>query len=125
VKRVYWVTSPEYDVYIDYFPEFGSGPRGTTEDWLEVEASSKREAVSIAVKQWLAERRERYALDDNWSSSRKADGLCPFTGVRAEIAACPHGTEMPLGFYGDGWEDQHDEWWCDQCRADWLNDVAA
>ena len=118
--QVYFVTSPEYDCYIDYVPEFGTGPRGTTRDWKEIVATSKREAVSIAVREWLAERRDRYALDDNWCSTQRADGLCPFTGIRAELAVCGHGVKQPADKSWLTFDPDCDEWWCSECHAEFL-----
>lgn len=111
--KVYWVETPEYETYLDYFPEFGTGPRGTVRDFLEVQAHTKRQAVSIAVNQWLAAGKEKYSYDPYYAVGRKQDGLCPWTGIRAEEAKCSHGVPMPVDFDGD--------FWCDECQKDWDN----
>ncbi len=108
----YFVTSPDY-TYTEYIEGLYGGPQYTVNDFEQVQARTKREAVSIAVKTWLAEK--RYG-DENWSQSQRSDGLCPFTGVRAEVAVCEHGVEMPLGFA--------DDFWCDQCQTQYDAECA-
>src|SRR5437867_69300 len=97
-------------------------------DWEQCQAETAREAISIVVRQWLdpwvtcpvchgvAEvpdanflchkcRGKGVVRDpwkrDNYCLGRKLDGLSPWTGIRAEIAVCPHGVEMPLDFADD------------------------
>jgi hypothetical protein len=120
--RVWWVTSPTYS-YIEYVPgmEPPCGPTYDTTDWVEVTAATRREAVTIAVKGWLAEK-NRWS-EQNWCQQQRADNASPFTGVRAEPAECPHGAEVPVGYWDDGWEDEHDEWWCDVCRQEWADEA--
>jgi hypothetical protein len=107
----WFVTSPEY-TYVEIVCEYG-GPSYSTRDWEQVQARTAREAVSIAVKKWLA----APGYEDNWCRYQRADGKSPFTGIRAEIARCEHGVEMPLGF--------SDDFWCDECQARWDAETAA
>lgn len=74
---LWFVVSPQYS-YTEVLLDDGTGPSYPTCDYAEVEAGTRREAVSLAVKQWLSER------GDSWPARQKSDGLCPFTGVRAE-----------------------------------------
>jgi len=111
-KHVYEVVTPTYtvmEIVID-----NMGPTYDIKDWTSVEASSKREAVQIAVREWLNEK--CLYNEANYVQSRKKDGLCPWTGIRAEILKCPHGVEMPVGF--------SDDFWCAQCEADWKTEVS-
>ena len=137
----WFVTTPEYETVEDRID--GYTLYGTGRDWEQVQARTAREAVQIAVREWLdpwvtclrcagsgggddgplrcitcwgrgivRDPMKR----DNYCASRKADALCPWTGVRADIAECPHGVEMPLGF--------EDDFWCDECQAEWDRECA-
>ena len=140
-EHMYWVTTPEYQTVEDRIDHYTLYGRGT--DWECVRASSAREAVRVQVRVWLdpwvtchkchgvAEVPDAHFLcstcrgrgvvrdpwkRDNYCLGRKLDGLCPWTGVRAEVARCDHGIEMPLDF--------EDDFWCDQCRAQCEADEA-
>jgi hypothetical protein len=90
--KVYAVVTPEYVTY----PSTAIEQEEYGRDYLEIEAFSKREAISIAVKEWLNEKR-------SYCKDQRQDNACPFTGVRAEEIVCPHGVSMPAGFDGDIW----------------------
>ena len=72
-KRWYVVT-PEYESGGDYYepPEWGS-------DVVEVEAATKREAITRGVKAMLAGNRRQY----RWCRTQRQDGCNPFAGVKA------------------------------------------
>lgn len=72
----WFVTSPTYP-YHEVVLEDGSGPTYDVNDYAEIDAPTRREAIVAAVKEWLAERQ------DNWAHSRRSDGLNPFAGVKA------------------------------------------
>lgn len=106
--HVYEVISPEWGEKIPILDD-GSGPTEYQCSWQLVRATSKREAISIGVKRWLAEPYKRYSR--NYCQVQKDDGCNPFTGIKASIFACPHGVEWTL-------EDEPEEAWCDECRAE-------
>jgi hypothetical protein len=112
-QHVYSVITPVYsvmEIVID-----NMGPTYDVQDWVDVVATSKREAVQIAVRDWLTENLPY--RDKNYVQDRKRDGLCPWTGIRAEIMRCPHGVECPIGF--------KDDFWCDQCQEEWDKECLA
>lgn len=76
----WFVTSPVYP-YHEVVLEDGSGPTYDISDFTEVDAPTRREAITAAVKEWLAER------SDNYACARRSDGLSPFVGVKAVSVA--------------------------------------
>ena len=101
--KSWFVTTPMYQ-YTEYV-EHMACPSYDIADFEEVEAETRREAVQIAVRKWLTER-------DTYCHGRKSDGLCPWTGVRAEsvdeckAAAQAAGPPEP----GWIWTDDPEEW---------------
>ena len=87
-KKLYLVTTPEYGVKMVLLDD-GTGPTEWGCDAMQVLAHNKREAVQTAVRLWVK------GIDPEWKSSwgrkprgycerQKDDGLCPWTGIRAE-----------------------------------------
>lgn len=79
--QTHWfVETPTYP-YHEVVLEDGSGPTYDVADFLEIDAPTRREAISAAVKQWLAERW------DNYCRTRVSDRLNPFKGIKAVSVA--------------------------------------
>lgn len=95
----YVVTSPKFSV-VEWVCEFG-GPTYDICDYAEVEASSRREAVKLAIKQWDSE------SGDHWPEIQRSDGKCPMTGVRAKTDAEMRAEALAAGppdwLPQDGW----------------------
>lgn len=98
------VTSPPYP-----YREYDERMLAQTYDIVdcdEFEAPTRREAVQIAVRQWLNDR-------GSYAWQRKNDGLCPWTGIRAQSIA-----EMKAEAFAAGPPDapaepcDHDAAWC-------------
>jgi hypothetical protein len=77
------VTTPTYSVH-EVVLDDGTGPTYDVSDYEMVEANTRREAISIAVKMWLKEGNTKYWLTTNYCSQRKSDGLSPWTGIKAQ-----------------------------------------
>lgn len=83
MKRWYVVT-PEYGVVIPIL-DYGQGPIEYGCDVIEVEAETKRDAITFGVLQMLKGGKgghgkgERYT----WCIDQRSDNLCPFAGVKA------------------------------------------
>jgi hypothetical protein len=80
----FYVVTPQYESGGDYYepPEWGA-------DVVEVEARSKREAVTLGVKLMLTGNRREF----KWCRWQRGDGANPFAGVKAY----PVGTESEAG----------------------------
>lgn len=93
----YTVCSPQY---MDYSYSYGEDaePPEWTADCVSVEASTKREAKVLAV-------REMTKQGMGWVEDQRGDRKSPFTGLRVFEASCVHGN-----------------CWCEICQAkpDWV-----
>lgn len=79
---IHWfVTTPTYAVR--EYEEHMLAQVYDASDFEEIDATTRREAVSLAVKQWLASGTGRYS-EDNYCQRQRSDGLSPYTGVRAQ-----------------------------------------
>ena len=70
----YAVISPEYS-YHERVTDDGEGPWYPTCDYVEVEATSKREAITMA----------SHDRDWKWTKIARGDGVNPFSGVKAYV----------------------------------------
>lgn len=64
----------------------GQGPLEYWHDVVEVMAPTRREAIRKGVREMLAD-----SARFTWVHDQRGDGMCPYTGVRAEAAVCAHG----------------------------------
>lgn len=104
------VTTPKY-TYIERVLDDGTGPFHEGVDWKEVETPTRRDAIIIAVREWLVE--APYGYDVNYCVQRRRDGLNPYTGVTAKSDG-----ELKLKAHEDGppaWYD--DDEWCMNTEA--------
>ena len=99
-ERLYWVITPEYE-YSEYLDGWAVD-RYSLKDCVEIVATSKRDAVSKAVTEMLADKYSEYC------KNRKRDNLNPFVGVQAMLAECGHGVAFKL----DDEEYAADCWVC-------------
>jgi len=77
MKRWYVVT-PTYGTVVRILDD-GTGPEEFGADVVEVEAPTKREAITIGVKKMLAGSRREF----RWCREQRGDGCNPFAGVKA------------------------------------------
>lgn len=135
METTYFVTTPTYPV--SEYVEHMLAQVYDASDWLEVKAPTRREAVRLAVKEWFAESYTRG--NGNYVQRQKDDGLCPWTGIRAQseaeakaeaLAAGPPDWEPDICDVSDGhdgaiewvWVDSHPDpdlrWgWFGTCEA--------
>lgn len=73
----WWVVTPTFE-YHDLISQEIGGPIYEERDVIEVEAETAREAVRVGVRLMLGSRYYQYCRD------QRAEGLCPYTGVKAE-----------------------------------------
>ena len=77
--KLWYVVTPMFS-YTEWVCAEG-GPTYDVADVIEVEAETARDAVKLGVKAMLADHR-RF----NYCHDARQDGVCPYTGVRAEPA---------------------------------------
>src|SRR5258706_11619065 len=84
------VCSPTYE-YTDTIDFYIGGPSYDERDVLLIEARTKTEAKSIAVRHWLADRR-------SYASNSRRDGENPYAGVTVQSieAPCAEDREDPF-----------------------------
>ena len=75
-NKKYLVISPEIGQIIPVMDD-GAGPTEYIRCVAEVEASSKRKAISLAVK---------HPDMKEWVMRQRGDGLSPFIGLKGELA---------------------------------------
>lgn len=84
--RRWLVITPEYS-YTEIVCAEG-GPTYTACDVIEIEAETRRDAIALGVMEMLKGGRTRGIIGwydaYRWCLDQRADGLCPYTGVRAE-----------------------------------------
>lgn len=106
----WFVASPSYP-YHEVVLDDGTGPTYDISDFTEVDAPTRRDAITTAVKEWLAER------GDNYVQQRRSDGLSPFAGVKAVSVA-----ELKAETFESG----PPEWaadFCDTCTPAHVGDA--
>lgn len=79
--RRFAVVTPEFD-YMEVIIG-GQGPVHNVYDYIEVEAETAKEAISLGVGYMLT---HNYSDGDKYQyvHDQRSDGLCPYTGVKAE-----------------------------------------
>ena len=122
-QHYYSVLTPEVCEVVPILDD-GTGPTECWRDWALVIASTRREAVTKAVKAWLCGNDPDVlgGTGRMWGRSycerQRDDQLSPWTGVRAEIMRCEHGYEFrgPIDTLHDLLERGHDP--CPECDRD-------
>lgn len=76
------VVTPEFS-YTEYVCAEG-GPTYTVCDVIEIEAENRRDAIALGVMEMLKGGRQGKYDRYQWCRDQRADGLCPYDGVRAE-----------------------------------------
>jgi len=76
MKKRWLVVTPEYDVKIPITDE-GEGPTESEADTFEIEAETRRDAISLGVKFMLKDANYR------WCKEQRRDNRSPYTGVQA------------------------------------------
>lgn len=76
MKRFYVVT-PEYGTVVPVLDD-GTGPYEYCADVVEIEAESRRDAISLGVK-WML----NAGRDYQWCEDARSDGVSPYAGVKA------------------------------------------
>lgn len=104
MKHHYIVYTP---TYTHYYSLWSLEPPETVCDVVCVEASTKREAKVIAVREM-----RKQGLD--WVLDQQSDGASPFTGLKADLATCEHGVcWCDLCSSKDSWSE------CKECMLLW------
>lgn len=76
----WYVVTPEYDE-VDVICD-GQGPIETVADIIEIEAETKRDAISLGVKEML---KPWYGKGEHfkWCKYQRSDNASPYAGVKA------------------------------------------
>lgn len=81
--RRWYVVTPEYDTVVPVL-DFGQGPIERGADVIEIEAETRRDAITLGVKEMLRLSRGHAGFKFDWCRTMQSDGSSPFTGVYAE-----------------------------------------
>lgn len=91
MKRWYVVT-PEYGTKINIGLDDGTGPMEYSADVIEIEAETRRDAVTLGVKEMLRVGRRG---DFKWCLDARRDGVSPYAGVKAYPVEDEVGADTP------------------------------
>ena len=97
--RRWYVVTPEYGQVIPILDD-GTGPLEYGADVVEVEASTRRDAIAFGVRMML---RGHYR-EFKWCHDQRDSGLSPYAGVMAEPAPSPEAVAHyeSCGLCGEG-----------------------